>query len=204
MKLSRKIIAAVAAVGSLAMMAGSALAAQATTTLNVRSGPSTAYAVVNVLQPGENVDIKQCQGGWCYVIASGNDGWASARYLTQGGYQQPAPSKPSVSVSIGIPNFSFSFGNGFNFGSRPMHRTGQACFYTDFNYQGRSFCVQPGQSYSSLNQFNDRISSIRISGGVQAQVCEDFNYQGRCAVIDRNYAQLNGRNNDIISSIRVR
>ena len=49
-----------------------ALAAEATSSVNVRSGPGTGYAIVDTLSAGETVDIDRCVGsGWCYVQKRG-------------------------------------------------------------------------------------------------------------------------------------
>jgi uncharacterized protein YraI len=55
--------------------------ATALTTLNVRSGPGTGYAVVDVLRRGEVVDVAGCRPGWCFVHTRHSAGWASAGYL---------------------------------------------------------------------------------------------------------------------------
>ncbi|HQZ13648.1 MAG TPA: SH3 domain-containing protein [Devosia sp.] len=64
-------------------IAGTALAASAVTTspLNVRSGPGTAYDVIDTLRRGERVETRGCRGGWCFVRQSGPDGFVSSRYL---------------------------------------------------------------------------------------------------------------------------
>lgn len=205
MKIAKTLLAALGV--SLAGMAA-AQAAQSTVSLNVRSGPSTSYGVVDVLYAGENVDVERCRGGWCEISHSGPDGWVSARYLTNiegdnsgGGSQQ---AEPDINFSFNVPGFSFSIGNGGDFRPRPGRPNGQVCFYEHDNYRGARFCAGPGDRYASLNQFNDRISSIRVRGDVQVQVCEDFNFNGRCAVLDQSRRNLGNRNNDIISSIRVR
>lgn len=190
-------------------------AAQSTVSLNVRSGPSTGYGVVDTLYAGEDVDVRECRSnGWCYITHSGPDGWVSARYLTD--VQQRSDDRvvrrdrndvdADVNFSFGVPGFSFSIGNGGDFRPRPGRpdRGGQVCFYEDVNYRGASFCARPGDRDRSLGSFNDRISSIRVRGDAQVQVCEDYNFGGRCAVLDRSRANLGGRNNDIISSYRVR
>lgn len=190
-------------------------AAQSTASLNVRSGPSTGYGVVDTLYAGENVDVRECRSnGWCYITHSGPDGWVSARYLTD--VQQRSDDRvvrrdrnevdADVNFSFGVPGFSFSIGNGGDFRPRPGRpdRGGQVCFFEDVNYRGASFCARPGDRDRSLGSFNDRISSIRVRGDAQVQVCEDYNFGGRCAVLDRSRANLGGRNNDIISSYRVR
>ena len=76
-----KSMALAAALSAGAMTA--AAATESTTTLNVRSGPSTAYTVVDTLYSGERVDVKRCQtNGWCLIAHNGPDGWVSASYLT--------------------------------------------------------------------------------------------------------------------------
>lgn len=62
--------------------AAAAFPATSTTSLNVRSGPGTNYRVVDVLQPGETVEVTSQSGGW-YQLANG--GWASGNYLDAGG-----------------------------------------------------------------------------------------------------------------------
>jgi hypothetical protein len=81
--MSRLSLAAAAAGMFLALGTAAAIAAPAvaSTTVNVRSGPGTGYGVVDVLRPGEPVDVSRCQGTWCYVARSGPDGWVSAAYL---------------------------------------------------------------------------------------------------------------------------
>lgn len=207
---SAKTIMAALGIGLLGTLA--AQAAQSTVALHVRAGPSTGYNVVDTLYAGENVNVEQCRSnGWCRISHSGPDGWVSARYLTNidnrsGGRNQGRDDGPDVNFRFGVPGFSFSFGNGGDFRPRPGRpdRRAQVCFYEDFNYRGARFCARPGDADRRLRSFNDRISSIRIRGDVQVQVCEDFNFRGRCAVLDRSRPSLNGRNNDIISSYRVR
>lgn len=65
---------------SLAQSAA-ALDAKATQGVNVRSGPGANYSKVDVLSSGEEVNITECQGRWCYVEHSGPDGWVSGKYL---------------------------------------------------------------------------------------------------------------------------
>ncbi len=67
----------------LAFSTVSALAfdAVAVSAVNVRTGPSTSYAKVDVLRGGEPVNVTECQARWCYVEHDGPDGWVSAGYL---------------------------------------------------------------------------------------------------------------------------
>jgi hypothetical protein len=67
---------------ALAATVAQAAPAFASTSVNVRSGAGTGYAVVDVLRPGQRVDVEYCRGTWCYVTKSGPNGWVSASYLS--------------------------------------------------------------------------------------------------------------------------
>ena len=90
MALRKKIITGTLAALALVASAAAAYAAPAyaTGTVNVRSGPSTGYSIVDSLRRGEQVDVQECRGGWCYIAKRGTDGWVSANYLSQGGYDR--------------------------------------------------------------------------------------------------------------------
>ncbi|MEQ1768997.1 MAG: SH3 domain-containing protein [Devosia sp.] len=101
------------AVVSTVGFAAAAQAAEATASVNVRSGPGTAYTVLDTLYPGEEVSIAECRSsGWCLVAHTGPDGWVSSRYLTntssddEGDYGNGSSSNSSIGLS-------FSFGNGY-------------------------------------------------------------------------------------------
>ena len=196
-----------------ALIPAAAQAATATGAVNVRNAPVNG-AVVDVLRPGQQVEIDRCSGGWCYVIKSGPDGWVSANYLDDSDDDVPVrpsrPSRPDVDVSIGfsVPGFNFQIGNG-GFDIRPDRpsRPGTAdrvCFYESPNFRGASFCARPGERLSSLGSWDDRIGSIDVRGEAQALVCEDRNFRGRCVVVSRDIRDLGRSGRDEISSIRVR
>lgn len=91
MSFKQKAIAAGLGGAALLLSAGAAFAypAEATASVNVRSGPSTTYAVLDVLSPGERVDVQRCRGSWCFVSHRGADGWVSANYLSRGYASRP-------------------------------------------------------------------------------------------------------------------
>lgn len=208
--------------GSLLFATG-ANAAVATSTVNVRNAPVNG-AVVDVLRPGQQVEIDRCNGGWCYVIKSGPDGWVSAAYLSdedEVGFEDDGdigfdeddvdtriivPDEPDVDVSVGfaVPGFSFQIGSG-GFDGRPI-RPGQrdrVCFYERTNLRGDSFCARPGEKLSRLGRWDDVISSIEIRGDARALICERANFNGRCIVISRTVGNLRGATGEV-SSIIVR
>ena len=87
MALSKTLMAGGLAALALVATAGAALAAPAyvTSNVNVRSGPGTGYSVIDTVRRGEQVDVQQCRGSWCYVEKRGPDGWVSANYLERSG-----------------------------------------------------------------------------------------------------------------------
>ena len=209
----RNAILAAAVLFAAAFSASSALAqqAQATVSLNVRSGPGTNYRVVDVLRDGEVVNIERCSGGWCRIEHNGPDGWASSRYLAQfdgrrdRGRDRDRGINPEIGFCVEAENFQFGINCDTDRDDRRRPgRFAEVCFYEHYNYRGASFCARPGSRDRSLSpRWNDRISSIRVSGRASAVVCQDFGFGGRCARVDNDIRRLGGRNNDTISSYRV-
>ncbi len=78
-----------------------------------------------------------------------------------------------------------------------------ACFYSEANFRGQSFCVDRGVSYPRLPPgFNDRVSSVRVRGSVVV-IFEDRDFDGRSIRITRDVRNLKGQFNDRLSSVRV-
>lgn len=83
-----------------------------------------------------------------------------------------------------------------------MPREG-ACFYSDADFRGRSFCVERGVSYAQLPPgFNDRVSSVRVRGAV-VMMFENRDFDGRSMRVTRDIRNLKGEFNDRLSSVRV-
>lgn len=186
-----------------------------TSNVNVRSGPGTNYNVVDTARRGQQVDVQQCQGSWCFVSKPGPDGWVSASYLSSGG-RPVNPSQPGLSFgfSVGPDGPSFNFGVGPQRpqpvrpgrpGPRPpivAPVVNEVCFYDRERFGGDSFCVREGESIRNLRGWADRISSIENRAGLNVQVCADANLRN-C----RNYttsASSLGNFDNYIVSLRVR
>ncbi|HTO26985.1 MAG TPA: SH3 domain-containing protein [Devosia sp.] len=199
------VLSSAAAVVLLSASAAFAQPGIATGAVNVRTGPGTGYAKVGTLSAGELVDVKQCQGSWCFVDRnSGTDGWASANYLKPVD-AQPAPSEPDIPFNFGVtvgpggPSFSFGIGDA-PLPPPPAPATPKVCFFKSSNFAGGSFCVSPGDSNPILaGSWNDSISSISVEGGAQVTVCKNFNYGGSCATIITSKSSLSSYNNAISS-----
>lgn len=79
-------IASILLVG-LMMFSGTASAAWKTKVyadLNIRSGPSTSYGVIDRISYGDRVLVLGCKRKWCRVSYHGTRGWASRRFLSGG------------------------------------------------------------------------------------------------------------------------
>lgn len=101
----------------------SAATAVATTNVNLRAGPSTAYPVVDVVRGGGAVNVHGCLSNrsWCDVTYQGLRGWMSSNYLAQA-YQGQRYTGTRFVERVRPPVISFSFGN-----------------YWDRHYSGRQF-----------------------------------------------------------------
>jgi len=80
-----------------------------------------------------------------------------------------------------------------------------ACFYEDVGYRGEYFCVRSGERVDSMpGDMNDRISSIRIFGDVEAIVFRDVDFRGDSKRFAGDIRDLRREGwNDRISSLRV-
>lgn len=81
-----------------------------------------------------------------------------------------------------------------------------ACFYRDADYRGRYFCIQSGDSVSSLSgEFDDEVSSIRTYGRVEVVVYRDTRFRGASRQFSSSVRDLQREDfNDRVSSIEVR
>ncbi len=66
-----------------------------------------------------------------------------------------------------------------------------ACFYTDYNFRGQSFCMNAGQDASTMpSGFNDRIRSIRVFGRAQVVYFNDSLFRGVSGSTTRDISDL--------------
>ena len=200
---------AVAATAALVLIpAAQAAPGTITSNVNVRSGPGTSYGVVDTAVRGTQVDVRQCEGSWCFVQKSGPDGWVAANYLSTGG--RPAnPTQPGLSFGFQVgPNGpTINFGNGNQrppivVRPEPSYSESEVCFYDRTRFRGESNCLMSGDSVRDLGSFADRISSIDNPDGLSVQVCSESNFRN-CRTYTSSAASL-GDFDDYIVSVRVR
>lgn len=198
-----------AAISLLTTLAASAAPGYATGAVNVRTGPGTGYAKVGTLAAGEVVDVKECQGSWCFVDrASGTDGWSSKNYLAPyegggggggGSSSDDIPFNFGVTVGPGGPSFSFGIGDAPPPPPAPPVPA-KVCFFKGNNFSGAQFCVNPGDDNPHLpGGWNNTISSVKVQGGAQVTVCKNNWYSGACTTYSTNKSSLGGYNNTISS-----
>ncbi|WP_048648068.1 peptidase inhibitor family I36 protein [Nitratireductor soli] len=144
---------------------------------------------ISSIRVGRRAAVQVCEhenfGGWCETVRDDlrefrgrrNDAISSYRVLRGGGY-----------------------GGGNGGGGR----FGRACFFEHADFRGASICFDAGEGTARLpQQWNDRISSIRLEGRAQARVCQHENFGGWCETVRGDAARFSERHNDEISSIEV-
>jgi len=78
-------------------------AAYASTSVNERAGPSTAYAIITTVPAGAYVEVHRCPTSWCQVTYAGLTGWVSGSYIGHGAayrYQPSVVVQPSISLEF--------------------------------------------------------------------------------------------------------
>jgi uncharacterized protein YraI len=74
----------------LGLGAAEAATGFATGSVNMRVGPGAGYAKVTTIPAGAEVEVFEC-AAWCQVAFAGREGWVSARYISAGYDEGPAP-----------------------------------------------------------------------------------------------------------------
>jgi Beta-1,3-glucanase/Peptidase inhibitor family I36 len=156
--------------------------------------------------------------------------WVDVHYQVNGGpqqnlrmanagtrYQQPVPNVAGGTVlsyfftynndapAFDSPRFSYTVG-GSNLQPTPDPQvSGAVCFFEHTNYQGASFCSDTDSGWVGA-AWNDRISSVKVSGGVQVELFDNVDFGGRTLSLSADTPTLaNSLNfNDLASSFRVR
>jgi uncharacterized protein YraI len=80
MKLHYLAVAGAVAGGLVWSTAAEADVGTATGSVNMRTGPGTAYPVITTIPAGAEVEVLGCPT-WCQVVYAGREGWASSNYI---------------------------------------------------------------------------------------------------------------------------
>lgn len=86
----------------------------------------------------------------------------------------------------------------------PTPAPAQITFYEDERFGGRSFTTDKRVEDFRRKGFNDRVSSLVVTGPYRWEACEDIRFNGRCVVLrPGEYPTLRGTDlSDRISSVR--
>lgn len=169
------------------------------------AGPGFEYDILGTLNPvhGNYVEVIQCQLAWCEVdtkVATSvwvhKDDLLGHRYHATGttGLSLDFISKHGVGVSVQV-----------TANKEPIYVSseGTVCFYEFHNYKGSAVCLTAGENRRSLGNWNDRISSVKLSGGATAIICLDENYEGVCVEVNQNYTSFSGDLENNVSSWKI-
>ncbi|WP_265518194.1 peptidase inhibitor family I36 protein [Nitratireductor luteus] len=164
---------------------------------------------VSSISVGRGARVVVCEhrdfGGWCdeyrddVVELFGNRNDAISSFRIDG--RRPGGGRPDWEGP------GWGGGPGWNDGwdgYRPRPPRSQVCFYEHRDFRGASFCARPGEaSWLVPPAWNDRISSIRITGWTGVAVCEHKNFGGWCTEYNRDVPYVGDQRNDQISSFQV-
>ena len=118
----------------------------------------------------------------------------------------PGTSPVTVSYSDGgrldVPARALTTSSGNGGGTTPPTPSGVVCFFEHSNYQGASFCADSSSSWVG-NEWNDRISSVKVQSGYQVQLFDDVNYGGTARNFAADTPTFPADFNDKVSSFKI-
>lgn len=80
----------------------------------------------------------------------------------------------------------------------------EVCFYDKSNFGGASFCLEPGDVQEKLSsKWNDRISSVTVTGDISVDLCSDAGLYGVCTTLSSDVKSLPAKLNNKVSAIEV-
>lgn len=85
----------------------------------------------------------------------------------------------------------------------PVYQDAGACFYSERNFRGASFCVDAGDSYTRLRNWDKAIRSVQVFGRVSVDLCTDYNFYGNCVTLRRDTGRLPAQLDRRASSLEV-
>lgn len=195
------------------MGAASAFAAPAQITYDttLMSGPDKSAAAVGRLGAGARVDLGACSGYWCQVTVGGTSGWVPSDAVSQIDVSpqpqplpQPQPQPQPQPWPLPHPQpWPQPHPQPWPQPQPPVYEDAGACFYSERNFGGSSFCLEEGDSYNRLQNWNDRIRSVEVFGGAHVDLCTDRNLYGSCLTLTSDARRLPSQLDRKASSLEV-
>lgn len=88
--------------------------------------------------------------------------------------------------------------------SRPSREAPRVCLYDHWDYQGREWCFADDHGDFTVLGLDNRVSSLRLSGGAHAILFEHTNFSGYSRYFTQDTPRFQHRDNDAFSAILVR
>ncbi|MCR6673927.1 peptidase inhibitor family I36 protein [Devosia ginsengisoli] len=196
----RLLVAAIAAIVAASIVPAFADIGRTTQQTRVYQSNSAGSALVGTLPAGQNIE-GQCQrDGWCRITGGGLSGWVQRNDVVLQSVSppqpqpQPQPPRPQPQPQP-QPNPGWPWPQPWPQPQPPRPQPpvfdeAGACFYSELNFRGSSFCVDEGDSYSRLNNWDNRIRSVEVFGGARVDLCSDERYRGYCVTLRSNASRL--------------
>ena len=159
--------------------------AWSTQVLVLQSGPGAAYDVTGEIPTDVAIKVLRCTVLWCLVDGPGGRGWTGKHR-----------------ISFGLTPTDWPGGINPDY---PQGGPGEICFYEGTHYTGRSFCARSGRVLVDLAlvHWDNRVSSVKVTGNVSAAACRDRDFSSYCERIIASQPVLDRYLRRALSSIRV-
>lgn len=176
---------------TLILLAG-AVAATAQTVvitdnINAYKGPSLDSEWAGTVRANTPVQLDHCANNWCLVNYGRQAIWVQQQYVAQSSQPQPPPRpqpQPQPQPNPGWP------------WPQPPRPTppvivdAGACFYSQRDFRGQSVCIDEGDSFNRLRNWDNAIRSVEVFGGARVELCTEPNFRGDCITLRRDAARL--------------
>lgn len=152
-------------------------------TLELRTGPGTKYAITGEIAGMAPIKVLRCQKHWCVVDGPTGRGWTNIGKIDFG--------TTTRDVALNVPAKDLS--------------NGEMCFYEGANYTGASFCLSSGNTVRdlALSGWDNRVTSVRVTVPTSAALCRDRTFQSYCERITESQPRLSRYLARNLSSLRV-
>lgn len=180
------------------LLAGTAAAmAQAATSADVSaySGPGVEYGLVGTIPANSPIVVDHCENSYCLIFYGRQSAWIGQQYIIDVSPPAPPPPPPQPQPQ---PQPQPPVNPGWPWPQPQPHPLpppvfeddAGACFYSERNFRGSSFCVEEGDGYSRLRNWDNKIRSVEVFGGARVDLCTDSNYRGSCITLRRDATRL--------------
>lgn len=191
------------------LLAGAAVAmAQAVTSADVSaySGPSFDSGYVGIVPANTSVVVERCENNFCMIYYGRSPVWIEKLYIVEVAPPPAPPPQPQPLPQPPVnPGWPWPHPQPQPQPQPPpvFEDSAGACFYSERNFRGSSFCVDEGDSYSRLRNWDNKIRSVEVFGGARVDLCTDSNYRGSCVTLRRDASRLPTQIDRKASSIDV-